>query len=218
MPNVSAQLYVVAGNPAISHQVKFNRRLDRLYANRTGWLRTVLTKANPGPVPILTKKQRERAIKRLQAIASDALARRMAKKQFERSIAKRKAWVTKGWGTEEKLRRFRKWAKSNIDRESGKVYVFWHKKKCLYVGRTIGRGSRPSKHFRKEWFKGTTRIVVYMAPHKRDIPRLECLAVHRFLPRRNKVKAAKERWTPKCPLCTLHRKIKTEIRTIFRFR
>jgi hypothetical protein len=206
------------GSLTISHQVKFNRRLNRLYEKRTGWLRTVLTKANPGPVPTLNKKQRERAIKRLQGIASDALARRMAKKQFERSVARQKIWLTKGRGTEQKLLRFRAWAKNKIDQESGKVYVFWHKKKCLYVGRTIGRGSRPSNHFRKRWFKGTTRIVVYMAPHKRDIPRLECLAVHRFLPSRNKVKAAKERWTPKCPLCALHRKIKTEMRAIFRFR
>jgi hypothetical protein len=52
----------------MSHQGKFNRRLDRLYRKRTGWLRTVLTKANPGPVPRLTKRQRERGIKRLQGI------------------------------------------------------------------------------------------------------------------------------------------------------
>jgi hypothetical protein len=202
----------------MSRQVEFNRRLDRLYKRRTGWLRTVLTRANPGPIPALKKKERERVIKHLQGIASDALARRMAKKQFERSVETNKTWRTKGWGTEKKIQQFRTWAQSRIDRKSGKVYVFWHKKKCLYVGRTTGRGSRPSQHFRKDWFKDTTRIVVYMAPHRRDIPRLECLAVHCFLPARNKVKAARERWTPKCPLCSLHRKIKTEIRTIFRFR
>lgn len=202
----------------MSHQVEFNRRLDRLYEKRTGWLRTVLSKPNTGPIPALKKNERERAIKRLQGIVSDAVARRMAKKQFERSVASQKTWKTKGWGTNKKIQQFRAWAKSRIDRKSGKVYVFWHKKKCLYVGRTRGRGSRPSQHFRKAWFKDTTRIVVYMAPHRRDIPRLECLAVHRFLPARNKVKAARERWTPKCPLCSLHRKIKTEIRTIFRFR
>jgi len=202
----------------MSHQGEFNRRLDDLYKRRTGWLRTVLTKANPGPVPKLNKQQRERAIKYLQGIALDALARRMAKKEFERSVAERKTWKTKGWGADKKLQLFRAWARNRIDRKSGKVYVFWHTRKCLYVGRTKGRGSRPSQHFKRGWFKDTTRIVVYMAPHKRDIPRLECLASHRYLPAKNKNKIAKEKWTPKCPLCRLHRKIKTEMRTIFRFR
>jgi hypothetical protein len=127
----------------------------------------------------LNKKQRERAIRRLQEIASKALAERNAKRQFERSTKGKRAWHTKGRGVEKKVSNFRAWAKHKIDRSAGKVYVFWHKKKCLYVGRTIGRGSRPSKHFKRNWFKETTRIVVYMAPNKRDVPRLECLAMHR---------------------------------------
>lgn len=202
----------------MSHQGKFNRRLDRLYRKRTGWLRTVLTKANPGPVPTLTKSQRERDIKRLQEIASNALAKKMARKEFRHSVEKRKTWMTKGRGTVGKREQFRSWAKRKINRHSGKVYVFWHDKKCCYVGRTRGRGSRPSQQFKKRWFKRTTRIDVYMAPRKGDISRLECLAMHRFLPSRNKIKASKENWTPKCPLCALHKKIKTELRRIYSFR
>lgn len=118
----------------MSNQHQFNRRLDRLYNKRTGWLRTVLTKANPGPMPSLNKKQRESAINELQGIASNALARRMAKKQFEQSVAKRRTWKTKGWGKDKKIKEFRAWAKRKIDGRSGKVYVFWQKKKCLYVG------------------------------------------------------------------------------------
>src|ERR1700756_3827296 len=112
----------------MSHQGKFNRRLDRLYEGRTGWLRTVLTKANPGPVPSLTKTQRERTIKLLQGIASDALATKMAKREFQRSVEKRKTWMTKGWGTEKKRKKFRAWARKKIDSHSGKVYVFWNDK------------------------------------------------------------------------------------------
>jgi hypothetical protein len=167
---------------------------------------------------VLTKRERERAIENFQGIASNALAKKMAKKEFDRSVAKKKTWMTKGRGKDAKRKSFRAWARTKIDKNSGKVYVFWHGKKCCYVGRTRGRGSRPSRHFKKKWFKGTTRIDVYMAPRKGDIPRLECFAVHRFLPSRNKVKAAKENWTPKCPLCVLHKKIKTELRTIYRFR
>jgi len=202
----------------MSHQRKFNRRLDRLYERRTGWLRTALTKARPGPVLTLTKRQREHEIVNLQGIASEALAKKMAKKVFERSVAKKKTWITKGWGKDKKRESFRDWAGRKIDKDSGKVYVFWHHKKCRYVGRTRGRGSRPSQHFKRGWFKGTTRIVVYVAPRKGDIPRLECLAAHRFLPSRNKIKVAKENWTPKCPLCALHKKIKNELRSIYRFR
>lgn len=199
----------------MSYQKQFNRRLDRLYKKRTGWLRTVLTKANPGPVPTLTKDQRESAIKHLQGIASEALARKMARKEFQRSVRKKKKWWLKG---ADKKREFRTWARREIDKESGKVYVFWHDKKCCYVGRTRRRGSRPSQHFKSKWFKGTTRIDVYMAKRKGDISRLECLAVHRFLPSQNKIRASKEKWTSKCPLCALHKKIKNELRRIYKFR
>jgi hypothetical protein len=178
----------------------------------------VLTKANPGPVPKLNKRQRDRAIAHLQEIASNALARKMARRVFQRSVVKRKTWMTKGWGTGGKLKEFRAWARKKIDRKSGKVYVFWNGKKCCYVGRTRGSGSRPSQKFKRGWFKGTTRIDVYMATTKGQIPRLECLAAHRFLPSRNKIKVAKEKWTPKCPVCVLHKEIKTELRGVFRFR
>jgi hypothetical protein len=202
----------------MSRQKQFNRELDRLYKRRTGWLRTVLTKANPGPVPTLNKKTRERAIKSLQSIASTALAKKLAKREFQRAIEKRKTWMTKGRGEDEKRRLFKAWARKQIDSSSGKVYVFWRRKQCRYVGRTRGRGTRPSHHFKKSWFRKATRIDVYMAPRKSDISRLECLASHRFLPSRNKIKVAKERGTPRCPLCGLHKKIKNEIRRIYRFR
>lgn len=203
----------------MSHQRLFNRRLDRLYEKKTAWLRTALTKAPPGPIPNLTKPKRERGIKELRRIASDALAKKMAKRAFERSVARKKTWKTKGRGIGEKRKGFRAWlVREGIDPKSGKVYVFWHKKKCLYVGRTTGKGARPIHHFKRAWFGGTTRIDVYIIPRQSDVPRLECLGVHRFHPTRNKVRAAKEKWTKRCPLCSLHKRIKNEVRDIFRFR
>ena len=202
----------------MAHQKTFNLGLDRLYRKRTGWLRTVLTLANPGPVPTLNKKQRERSIKVLQSVASNALARKLAKKEFKHSIENKKTWRTKGRGQEAKRSEFRAWARRKISRKSGKVYVFWRDNTCRYVGRTQGRGTRPSQHFRKSWFNGTTRVDVYMTPRRADIPKLECLAVHRFLPSQNLVKASKEKWTPNCPLCALNKNIKRELRRIYRFR
>ncbi len=201
----------------MSHQIQFNRTLDRLYEHRTDELRRFWIR-KPGPVRTITKKKRESKIRELQEIVSNALAKKMAKKGFKTLVVRKKTWRTKGWGTDKKQKIFRAWVRRKISPKRGKIYVFWKKRECRYVGRTRGRGSRPSHHFKRGWFNGTTRIDVYLAHQRRSIPLLECLAIHRFQPTRNKVKAAKENWTPKCPLCAIHKKIRSELRKIYRFR
>lgn len=201
----------------MSHQSQFNHTLDRLYERRTDKLRHIMT-GKPGPLLTLTKKRRESKIRELEEIASKALAKKMAKKGFKTLVIRKKTWRTKGWGTDKKQKIFRAWVRKKISPKRGKIYVFWRKRECRYVGRTRGRGSRPSHHFKRGWFNGTTRIDVYLAYQRRSIPLLECLAIHRFRPTRNKVKAAKQNWTPKCPLCAVHKKIRTELRKIYRFR
>jgi hypothetical protein len=201
----------------MSHQSQFNHTLDRLYERRTDKLRHIMT-GKPGPLLTLTKKRRESKIRELEEIASKALAKKMAKKGFKALVIRKKTWRTKGWGTDKKQKIFRAWVRKKISPKRGKIYVFWRKRECRYVGRTRGRGSRPSHHFKRGWFNGTTRIDVYLAYQRRSIPLLECLAIHRFRPTRNKVKAAKQNWTPKCPLCAVHKKIRTELRKIYRFR
>lgn len=201
----------------MSHQSQFNGVLDRLYERRTDELRRILT-GKPGPLLTLTKKRRESKIRELQEIASKALAKKMAKRRFKRLVVEKKTWRTKGWGTDKKKKIFRAWIRRKISSKRGKVYIFWYQRECAYVGRTRGRGTRPSHHFKRNWFNGTTRIDVYVARQRRSIPQLECLAIHRFCPTRNRVKAAKENWTPKCPLCAVHKKIRTEMRKIYRFR
>lgn len=201
----------------MSHRSQFNHTLDRLYERRTDKLRHIMT-GKPGPLLTLTKKRRERKIRELEEIASKALAKKMAKKGFKTLVIRKKTWRTKGWGTDKKQKIFRAWVRKKISPKRGKIYVFWRKRECRYVGRTRGRGSRPSHHFKRGWFNGTTRIDVYLAYQRRSIPLLECLAIHRFRPTRNKVKAAKQNWKPKCPLCAVHKKIRTELRKIYRFR
>jgi len=206
----------------MSHRTQFNRILDRLYERRTAELRRFLIR-KPGPVRTLTKKRRESKIRELQDIVSKALAKKMAEKRFEKLVMGKGTWNTKGWGTAKKQQMFRAWVREELApnkslTKRGKIYVFWKKRECRYVGRTRGRGSRPSRHFKRGWFNGTTRIDVYLSHQRRSIPVLECLAIHRFRPTRNKVKAATENWTPKCPLCALHKKIRTELRKIYRFR
>lgn len=201
----------------MSHQTEFNRVLDRLYERRTDALRHFLA-GKPGPLLTLTKKRRESKIRELQEIAAKALAKKMTKRAFRTLVVRKKTWRTKGWGTDKKQKIFRDWVRRKVSSRRGKIYVFWKKRECRYVGRTRGRGSRPAHHFKRGWFNGTTRIDVYVAGRRRNIPQLECLAIHRFRPTKNKVKSAKQRWTPKCPLCAVHKRIRTELRKIYRFR
>jgi hypothetical protein len=206
----------------MSNQTQFNRILDRLYERRTAKLRRILTR-KPGPIQGITKERRERKIRELQEIVSKSLARKIFKKRFKSLMLRKKTWQTKGWGPDKKRTEFRGWVRKNLSADGslakrGKIYVFWKRHECRYVGRTYGRGTRPVRHFKRGWFSGTTRIDVYLAHQRRSIPLLECLAIHRFRPARNKVKAATENWTPKCPLCALHKRIRIELRKIYRFR
>ncbi len=201
----------------MSFQTEFNNILDRLYERRTDKLRHLLRKKH-GPLLTITKKKREDKIEELEEIASKVLAKKMATKHFKRLGTRKKMWRPEGRGTDKKLTMFRVWVRERISRKRGKVYVFWRGHECRYVGRTRGRGNRPGRHFNRGWFNGTTRIDVYLTRQKKSVPLLECLAIHRFRPTKNKVKAAKEKGTPKCPLCAVHKKIRTELRKIYRFR
>jgi hypothetical protein len=201
----------------MSFEGKFNRILDRLYVRRTDALRSLLAPRR-GPPLTLSKRQRERKIRELQNLASKKLAKTLAKREFERAVSEKKTRRIKGYGRKAKQKDFRAWIRREIHKKRGKVYIFWRGNECRYVGRTRGRGTRPSKHFKRSWFSGTTRIDVYLTQQKRSVPSVECLAIHRFRPTKNKVKAATQNWTPKCTLCAVHKKIRTELRQIYRFR
>jgi hypothetical protein len=202
---------------SMSYKKQFDRILERLYERRTAVLTRLLVPGK-GPSRRLTKKHRDRRIRDLQEVASAALARNLAKRHFNRAVTERCTWRSKGWGRETKRKIFRSWIRRKIHKKRGKVYVFWRGKECRYVGRTTGGGTRPSHHFRKSWFSGTTRIDVYVTQQKRSVPSVECLAIHRFRPTKNKMRAAKRKWTPRCSLCKIHKKIRTEVRKIYRFR
>jgi hypothetical protein len=201
----------------MSFQTEFNAILDRLYERRTDTLRHALRRKQ-GPLLTITKEKREEKIAELEDIASNALAKRMAKKHFKRLVKRKRMWRPNGWGRDKKLKQFRTWVREQISPKRGKVYIFWRGDECRYVGRICGRGTRPSRHFKRGWFNGTTRIDVYLTRQKKSVPLLECLAIHRFRPTRNKAKAATQDRTAECPLCAVHKKIRTELRKIYRFR
>lgn len=197
--------------------VQFRRTVDRLFRRRASWLRNALGKPIPGAPPSFGRREREKAIDQLQGLASDSLARKLAKKEFLRSVDKKKSWHVKGWGRDEKRQLFNGWYEEHIPYRRC-IYIFWKGNKCVYVGKTKGGAGRPSAHFEKHWFSGATRIDIYALRGKKSLPALECLAIHRFQPRENKNKAQTAKWTKKCPLCKVHRDIKSELRSIFSLR
>jgi hypothetical protein len=192
----------------------FERKLDSLFHQRTNWLRQELGKKRAGAPPAFGRKKVNAGISQLQDLASDALAFKLAKAEFNEHVASRK-----GWGRKDKKAKFERWIDVHFQTRKGVVYAFWGSHgKCIYIGRTGLRGSRPSTHFEKYWFSAVRRVTVFSISGASHTPKLECLAIHRFRPTQNKNKAATKRWTKACPLCTTHKYIESELRAIFRLR
>ncbi len=197
----------------------FERELNGLFRQRTDWLRRKVGSSRPGQPPKFSRKKVDAGIRKLQAIASSALAHKLAKSEFNEHVASRKNYRVKGRGADEKKKRFEEWFAAHFRRTKGFIYAFWgNHKKSIYVGRTGSRGSRPSSHMEKGWFSQVQRITVFAVSGQSHIPKLECLAIHYFQPARNKNRAATRKWTKACPLCKTHRYIESELRAIFRFR
>ena len=197
----------------------FDRELNRLFRQRTDWLRRKLWTSGVGKPPKFSRKKVDSGIRKLQKIASNEHARKLAQSEFNEHVASRKNFHVKGRGPYEKREKFEEWFAVRSRKSKGLIYAFWgNQKKCIYIGRTGSRGSRPSSHFEKFWFASVRRITIFFVKGQSHIPKLECLAIHCFQPMRNKNKAAKKKWTKACPLCTKHKYIEDELRDIFRFR
>jgi hypothetical protein len=197
---------------------QFVKTLDELFRRRTHWLRSELGLVKPGQPPKFGRKKVDDTISKLQEIASNAFARKLAKTEFEKHTPKRKLWHINGHGRDDKKTRFNNWYKKIGISTKGCVYVFWGNGNTLYVGKTGSGGSRPSSHFEKYWFSNVKRVTIYAVKSKSQIPKLECLAIHHFRPIHNKNKAATKKWTKACPLCKIHHSIENELRSIFRLR
>lgn len=198
---------------------KFERELNSLFDQRTLWLRSKLGNQGVGKPPKFGRKKVDAGITKLQEIASAALAHKLAKAEFDEHVASARNYHVKGRGYEKKRENFEKWFNANFRNRKGLIYAFWgNGHQCIYIGRTGSHGSRPSSHFDKFWFSQVKRVTIFIIKGKSHIPKLECLAIHRFLPSRNKNKASTKKWTKACPLCTTHKYIENELRNIFRFR
>jgi len=201
-------------------QNQFKQELTNLFDRRTHWLTTSVFGARPGKPPRLTRSHIRKTIECMQELASEALADKLARRDFDKSVSRRKSWHPKrgkGRGRAAKQKAFRSWFRAEFGYGTF-VYVFWNRRSCLYVGKTSHSGGRVASHFDKHWFGRVTRIDIYSASGRRALPALECLAVHRFRPVINKFKAERKKWTTQCDLCWAHRTIRDELKSIFRLR
>src|SRR5204862_5770407 len=110
-------------------------------------------------------------------IATDILARKVAKHEFEEAVVRRRLYRLKGRGPRARGAELVAFAK----RHSGPiVYAFWRGKTCLYVGKGK-RTSRLNDH-EKSYGRQADSIEVFFVKTKTQLPKVECLATHRFEP------------------------------------
>src|ERR1700687_1252418 len=87
----------------------FERELNKLFRQRTDWLRRKLGTTGAGKPPEFGRKKGTSGIRRLQEIASQALPHKLAKAEFDEHVASRKNYQIKGRGPDDKKAKFEKW-------------------------------------------------------------------------------------------------------------
>jgi hypothetical protein len=197
---------------------RFDEVLSDLFRARTHNLRSfVVTKR--GRSPKVTKKRVFRAIAKLQDIAEQIYFRSRDCKQILKGYDYKRRWHSKnkGHGRTAKKRNFKGWYDKHISTKNC-VYVFWNKKGCLYIGRTLNGKGRPTGHFEKHWFGKASRVDVYGFDRKRDVSRFECVTTHKWAPSYSRITPASKRYYSRCPICDGRREVRDEIKSLFRLR
>lgn len=200
----------------MAFQKQFKDELSSTLDDRTYWLNnTIFTKKNPGRPRTFSRKKLNKKIGKLQEIASQFFAKKVAKSEFDKCGPSRKKWQVKGHGPKRKKSNFRKWLSEHYPKTKNYVYIFWNGRKCLYVGRTGKSNNRPTNHFTTYWFAHATRVEIIKAASYKDVPKLECLATHHYKPSYSTNTPSTKKWTSRCPLCLIHESIEEELKTIF---
>jgi predicted GIY-YIG superfamily endonuclease len=194
--------------------VQFNRELNKLFDQRTHWLRRAVKSTDRRRPPKFNRPKVDKTIDELQDLASVCVAEYLAQTEFLKLVVLKKQWHVKGHGHDQKRRNFDAWLRNNIPNQNF-VYIFWNKRKCLYVGKTESGKTRPQDHFSKYWFPHATRIDIHAVNAPSEVLKLECLAKHRFKPTINRNDPPTKKWYKKCPVCEVHTLIHDEMRRIF---
>ena len=198
---------------------QYEKELGKLVKARTYQVRNIMRRAR-GASPNITRKTIRDSITKMRNFVEAELITKKQAREILRTYDHKKQWHPKrgkGWGLAAKKREFRRWYDKHISTKNC-VYVFWQKRKCLYVGRTMNGKGRPSSHFEKHWFSKATRIDIFEFQRKREVPRFECLMTHAHSPIYSKIKPAKKKYYIECPVCASSSEVSDEIRELFRLR
>jgi hypothetical protein len=201
-------------------RTQFERELERALRLRAASIRRSVL-GGTGSAPRITRARARKEIDKLERLAREIFIRKYSVKEFNTCITTRRSWhpktPRKGWGVAAKKQNFREWYEREVDSPNC-VYAFWANKRCEYIGRTIRGRGRPSAHLEKFWFSRVTRIDIYVVRRASEVPKVECLAIDRWEPRRNRVRSAQQQYARKCPVCSRSREVKKELMKLFRLR
>lgn len=154
---------------------EFETGLDTLFRQYTEGLRRDAGKRSRGRVTKFDRRKLRSRIERLVQIATEVELKGDGRKCFAGTSSEKRQWHAKrgkGWGLDAKKKTFRDWYDENVYGRNC-IYIFWAKRKCVYVGRTGAGGRRPHAHFEKYWFRSVTRIDIYIINGKRQLPMAE---------------------------------------------
>ncbi len=199
---------------------KFDETLDKLFADRTHWLKSLIRRRQPGAAPRFRRRRVEKSIDRLQGLATETLLSSNLLTPIDNFYDQKKQWHPKrgkGHGVIAKSRAFKKWYEEEIDHKNC-VYVFWNGNRCLYVGRTLNGKGRPSSHFNKHWFSKAHRIDILGSSSKRKVPALECRLTHELEPSYSRIKPSRSKHFQRCQICEVEKHIRDEMKSIFALR
>ena len=196
---------------------EFERGLDALYKRRTAWFHRAIGKKRPGAPPKFTKSKVEPRIDRLTEIAKTILLQRRGRREFQHSVESKRQWHVRGFGVEAKKTKFKLWYDCEIGGRNC-IYAFWSNRECVYVGRTFHGKGRPVSWFDRVWFRPVTRIDIYTVRATGLVPKVECLAIDRFKPKQNKNSANRPKYAKKCPVCSVTKEVRKELKGLFRIR
>ena len=122
----------------------FERKLDKMFLQRTHWLRKELSSTQAGKPPKFSRQNVDSGIDELQEIASKALAQKLAKKEFDNHVTTRKNYQVKGRGFEDKKNKFKKWFEVEFPKIKSLIYAFWGEWEEVYVCRSHRTSWQPS--------------------------------------------------------------------------
>ena len=209
--------------PWLAHRLKpFRDTVDDLWKARKKEILSLVPRGPGHPTNRLTRAKRDALRKQAQEQLIDYL-KPVAVREFKRLVSAstnrrhRPPLNRKGRISHEgrkRMERFfdRFYRKLN---SSNQIYVFWHKRKCVYVGQTKNNVLGGSGKWRRDVWRDSTHLQMFSTWNSRDLDKLECLGVDRWGPTHNRVKPPSTWHRSKCPVHKILYGVDRELKDTF---